>query len=59
MTTHQSMEFDADQSSNDYEIMTQDSSVDDEDNGDDDEVDIEMDHTEDEDEQCSKWIAVS
>ena len=50
MMIPQSMEFDADQSSNDYAIMTGDSSVDDEDN-DDDEICIENDHVDVEDEQ--------
>ena len=50
-TIHQSMELDADQSSNGNETMTKDSLVDDEDN--DNEVDVENDHIDDTDEHCS------
>ena len=48
------MKFDADQSSDGYEIMTKSSPGDDEGNDNDDEVDVENDHMDDEDEQCSQ-----
>ena len=53
-TIFQSVKFDADQSSDGYEIMTKSSRGDDEGNDNDDEVDVENDHMDDEDEQCSQ-----